>query len=568
MKNFRNNDSGFLGGTGNSSPRKNNDEFIGKPMNSSDEMQYNRFGDIASNDKSNVREKALEDIKKNLGEIKHKKKKRIASDAETAPRREKEESCKEVNIPEEVPKKHIATKKNCDQIADEIMRVVDFCLIDGMLHYYNSEYRYWKIITEANAQEIFRRIVPKKLRGFITNYTINEVYGWIKVEAPEITGEELSQRKFYLNFLNGAINWQTMERADNPQSLYFEYVLQCEIPDMEYAKKRYVDSEYKRYMRMLFSNDLDEQKAIEEIIGLVCSHIRDKKLAVFLYGPSNTGKSVLLNLMSRVVGREYTTSISFSQMSEEFAVAQLCGKWLNISGEISGATNKRLDILKSLTGNDPVTVCFKGKNHFEMRNNAFLLFACNTLPKVDVESVQSVFERILIFDCSNVVERSMWRADLVDTLFNEADIIMYRAIKGLRRLCNNNYSVTQTKLMRHKKEEYLLEYNSFIAFAQAHLTCDAEGEEASSEIQRCYNMFCRINEVKPLATNVWAQELQRMFPVRKGNITRCDRNPEVPYNARGYKGILLVDIEKLEEIIYPAELFHGEFEMKGGIDDA
>lgn len=563
----KNNDA-FLGGNNLSSSKENADYFNGKPSETIAPDRKTGFLDMRPNKRGRTNAfgygsanqrpaKKLENRSRKTQE------KELIPEAETKP----VDTYTENNILEEVPEQRKTTRMSYDQIADELMEAADFCRIDGLLHYYDEQFRCWKMVTEIQAKTVFRKIAPDWLRSNINNRSIDEAYNWIVNESKEVTDAELSKRKQYLNFQDGAVNWQTMERVKEAKELYFQYVLKCEIPDFSYCKTVYEESQYKKYMQSLFANDPEEQKIMEQVIGIICSHIRDKKLSAFLYGPSNTGKSVLLNLMEKIVGREFTSSISFSQMSEEFAVAQMCGKWLNISGEISGATNKRLDTLKSLTGNDPVTVSFKGKDHFPMYNKAFLLFACNLLPKIDVESVQSVFERILIFDCSNAIDRSEWCDNLADILYAESDIVMYRAIKGLRNLNKNNFMIQPTEVMKRKKEQYLLEYNSFIAFAQKYLEKDADGEEASCTIQEYYHVFCQQNDVKPLAMNIWTQELQKMFPVKKGNITKRERQPGVPYNARGYKGITLVNTESLLEEVYPPELFNADDDIGGDQDD-
>lgn len=440
-------------------------------------------------------------------------------------------------------------------LAETLMENASFCVIDEALYCYSETERCWKYITEAGAKETIRILAPSNMRRFISNNSINEIYYWLKVIAPKITDDMLITRKQYINFRNGTIDWESGKKNKNPKELYCEFTVQCDIPDEEECERMYAESRYKKYMETLFASDVKQIKVFEEIMGICCTHIRDKKMAVFLYGSSNTGKSVMLNLMSKLIGKCNTSSISFSQMSEVFAVVQLCGKWLNISGEISGATNKRLDILKSLTGNDPVTACFKGKDFFEMRNKAFLLFACNTLPEIDVESVQSVYERVVIFDCNTPVPRSEWVDDLENLLYEECEIIMWRAMKGLRRLKKRNFQLEPTKRMIQKKQEYLLESNSFIAFARDHICADSDGEEASSQIEEYYRLYCEENNVKPLAANIWSKELQKLYSVTKGNITSQNRRPGVTYNARGYKGISLCNIEHMQERLYPTAVW-------------
>lgn len=276
--------------------------------------------------------------------------------------------------------------------------------------------------------------------------------------------------------------------------------------------------------------------------------MRDSKHSFFLYGPSNTGKSVILNLLKRILGIEFTSSLSFSQLGNEFAVAQLVGKWLNISGEMSGVANRRIDLFKSLVGNDLVTACFKGKDHFQFHNQALLVFACNNFPEISPELVEAFASRILIFPFLNIVPRDKWISDLSERLFSEIDIIIPRAVEGLIRLRKQNYEFAETPAMCQCKESFLGEANSFLVFAKKHLVEDPEGQCTSSLIQQKYYAFCKKEDLSPSADNVWSKLLQETFSVKKGNITS---GPEIEkgfakYNARGYKGISLVHLDELE----------------------
>lgn len=425
-----------------------------------------------------------------------------------------------------------------------LMEIHTFVTIDDILHCYDSRQGFWRCIPEKESKDALRKMIPQEHRPMVTGLTISESYHWIKTECPVISNDTLYERKDYINYANGVFSLNTQSLLPHNPDYYFQNVLQVDCPGTKNAQGSF----YEDFLSNTFGNDKDTIRCFEEFLGLALSSVRDSKQAFFLYGPSNTGKSVILNVLKRILGIEFTSSLSFSQLGNEFAVAQLVGKWLNISGEMSGVANKRLDLFKSLVGNDLVTACFKCKDHFQFRNQALLVFACNNFPEISPELVEAFASRILIFPFLNVVPRDKWIPDLSEKLFSERNVIISHAIKGLIRLRRRNYEFIETAAMCRCKEAFLGEANSFILFAKNHLQEDTDGQCTSEIIRQKYWDFCKKHELEILADNVWSRLLQQSFSAKKGNITS---GPEIEknhskYNARGYKGIRLIGLEELE----------------------
>lgn len=425
-----------------------------------------------------------------------------------------------------------------------LMECCLFVMIDDTLHFYDSKQGFWRCVPEKDSKDALRKMVPHDLRSGVTALTISEAYYWIKTECPIISNDTLNKRKDYLNFANEVFSLESQKFLPHNPELYFQNVLQVKYPGHNDIEGTY----YKDFLENTFGNDEDTILRFEEFLGLAISSVRDSKQSFFLYGPSNTGKTVILNMLKRILGTDFTSSLSFSQLGNEFAVAQLVGKWLNVSGEMSGVANKRIDLFKSLVGNDLITACFKGKDHFQFHNQALLVFACNNFPDISSELVEAFASRIQIFPFLNVVPRDKWIPDLSEKLFSETDFIIRHAIKGLIRLRKRNYEFTETAAMRRCKESFLGEANSFLLFVKNHLKDNSNGQCTSDNIRRKYYAFCKKQDLMPLADNVWSKLLQETFSVKKCNITS---GPEIEenrskYNSRGYKGISLIRLEELE----------------------
>lgn len=431
-------------------------------------------------------------------------------------------------------------KMTPSELANILTKDYQFILIDENLHCYNKESGYWSCIPEKDSKTILRRLIPPKLRCYITNFTLTEIYNWLKIDCDVINKASLVQRKNYLNFMDVVYSIEEGKTMPHDKKYYFQNVLQIPYNNINPSDGK----NYQYFMNSTFGEDNATIRCFEEFLGLAISPIRDVKQSFFLYGPSNTGKSVILNVLKEIVGIEFTSSLSFSQLGNEFAVAQLVGKWLNISGEMSGVANRRIDIFKSLTGNDLVTACFKGKDHFQFQNQALLVFACNNFPEISYEVVEAFASRIIMFPFSNVIPREKWIPDLSEKLLQEKDIIIKRAIKGLKRLQKRNYEFQETDSMYQCKQVFLGDSNSFLLFARRCIVENPNGQCSSSSIKKCYHEFCSRHNLQQVADNVWSKTLLELYPAQKCNITSGPEIEEgiISYNSRGYKGIILLPL--------------------------
>ena len=84
-------------------------------------------------------------------------------------------------------------------------------------------------------------------------------------------------------------------------------------------------------------------------------------------GPSNTGKSVLSNLLRALVGERNTAAGTLQRLenrAERFETAKFAGKRLAVFSECQDYSGQ-LQVLKALTGDDSVPAEIKGGRHFD-----------------------------------------------------------------------------------------------------------------------------------------------------------------------------------------------------------
>lgn len=422
-------------------------------------------------------------------------------------------------------------------LSEILMELFSFILFEDQLYTYQKDEGFWKMLCETESQREIRKMIPEGFREGVSRSVLCEIYEWLRTQSP-VVERKLLQSKYFLNFKDCAINWRNGNECDKRKKLYFRYVLQLEYSSLENSG----NGAYVQFLDDVFGDDSQTKREFRKFIGLCLSDIRNLKICFFLYGVSNSGKSVVLNLLKKLVGAEWCSSLSFSQMDSEFAITQLLGKRLNLSGEVSGASNKRLDIFKSLTGNDTVTACFKGKDHFQFENQSLLVFACNSFPKIQaLEEFDSFLSRVIIFPFLNAKPREQWVDNLEELLMADSRAIIDDAFRGLRELEEDDYCFNETDSMKKCKQEFIGTYNSFALFAEKAIVYDCRGTVKSRDIKKAYQKFCDEEGYPALADNVWGPYLKTKYGCISKTLTITDGI--APRRIRGYQGISLLKCE-------------------------
>lgn len=115
---------------------------------------------------------------------------------------------------------------------------------------------------------------------------------------------------------------------------------------------------------------------------------------MLLVGKGLNGKSILLRLVERFLGRDNVSGETLQRLlKEKFSVANLFKKMANVDADVShDIIFNNTGVLKKLTGNDLHIGEHKYKKPFKFPNHAKLFFSCNKIPETDTDAF---FRRIL-----------------------------------------------------------------------------------------------------------------------------------------------------------------------------
>jgi len=131
----------------------------------------------------------------------------------------------------------------------------------------------------------------------------------------------------------------------------------------------------------------DQVDVLLDVTSQVLDFTRLPEKSPFLFGPTRSGKSTFLELLVKLVGPGATSGMTMQDLeSDQFAIADLYGKRINIDADVSDEYVPSVSNLKRLTGRDPITANMKYGKRFTFINQALPVFSGNTLPTVGERS--------------------------------------------------------------------------------------------------------------------------------------------------------------------------------------
>lgn len=217
-------------------------------------------------------------------------------------------------------------------------------------------------------------------------------------------GQRLPERmdKPYLNCTNGMVDLATGRLMPHDPA-YLSHV-QVTVPFALDMDTPVYDAWLRAALRQDGHTDADVEALvadIEETAGTMLDPTRTPSKALFLFGPSRSGKSTFLRLLKAIAGNTNTSAVTLHELgSDQFATANLYGKMLNVAADLSNAHVADLSKFKMATGEDMLHANRKYGQQFGFTNQALFAFSANELPTVS-EASRAYAERMKPFHFPN-----------------------------------------------------------------------------------------------------------------------------------------------------------------------
>ena len=234
------------------------------------------------------------------------------------------------------------------------------------------------------------------------------------------------------------------------------------------------------------------QEAIDllyEAMGNCFYLLNSYRGAVMLYGKSgNNGKSTLLNMIIKLLGRENTSALSLQDTCEKFRLYDIYGKVANIGDDIPNTYFPDSSIFKKLVTGESVIAEQKQKDPITFEPFAKLFFAMNGLPTISDKS-KAFFSRILLIPLEKDFSKlNNMNVDLKNRNWTDSEMecLTRLAMEGFERLRKNG-DFTRPQVVMQALEEYERENNPVREFVEEYT--ERNGQLDKKPIETVYGDY-------------------------------------------------------------------------------
>jgi putative DNA primase/helicase len=414
-------------------------------------------------------------------------------------------------------------------------------------------------IYKHGGEVIIKKAIEVLFGPIASGYDVNEVIGHVQ-RATYVDRDELNADKSILNLKNGLFNTTTRELKPHTPEFYSTVRLPlCYDLDAEAVR-------FKEFLEQVV--DSADIPVIEEAFGYCLYRGYPFHKGFLFVGAGSNGKSTLLSVLERFLGKENTTNVLIHAIeSNRFAAYKLFGKLAVINADLPDKTLKSTGTFKSITGEDTIDAEIKFKAGIVFKNFAKVFISANKVP-VTYDTTFAFFSRWVIVNFPNQFVQAFPQMLIEDEgdakktnphllkrilknppkhrintqkyikdgremgvnqnplkeLSTEEELsgILNIALVGLERLLNNGM-FTYTKSIEETREAYLTLSDPLYGFIKECCLLDPEAGTTKSDFYLKYVQYCKANGRVPSTSNMVGRILPTIITVsdftpRFGNV--------------------------------------------------
>ena len=247
---------------------------------------------------------------------------------------------------------------------------------------------------------------------------------------------------------------------------------------------------FRAFLKEVVPSDTERLK-LQEYAGYTLMHwALPYHKALFLVGPTASGKSTFLDTINAMLGEGTVSSLTPQQLTgERFAGAELYGKWANIRNDIPAATVKNTGAFKEIVGGDAIKAERKRKDPFMFEPTAKQLFAANELPATETDD-EAFYRRILLCPFPETIPAAERDKHLDQKLQAELPGVLNWAIEGLQRLMNNG-GFTGDRSPGRTQDTWQKWSDSVSRFKDAAIDESGDEQIPKTKLYAAYIEYCR-----------------------------------------------------------------------------
>lgn len=213
--------------------------------------------------------------------------------------------------------------------------------------------------------------------------------------------------------------------------------------------------------------------------------------ALFILGPTASGKSTFLNVLQSVMGEENVSNQSLQGLvNDRFGKATIYGKLANIDNDLSRNAVKEVGAFKKLTAGDPILIEEKYQQPFSFRVSQKQIYSANQVPEV-ANADDAFFRRWIHVRFPNTVPESDRDPSLERRLTTEEELsgVLNWMLEGYARLMEQD-GFTGERSIKEKRSLWNSHGDSLDRFIESEVVEDLSAQSAKDAVYAEYRQFC------------------------------------------------------------------------------
>jgi len=283
---------------------------------------------------------------------------------------------------------------------------------------------------------------------------------------------------------------------------------------------------FRQFLSEIFSSDTDaEQKAqtVLEMMGYSMLRSCAFERFVILIGEGANGKSVLLKVLTALLGHSNVSAVCPSQFENPFQRAHMHGKLANIVSELRENGELEDATLKAVVSGEIISAEHKFQAPFDFRPYCTCWFGTNHMPQTRDFS-DAIYRRAVILTFNQKFQDAACDPHLSDKLIAELPGIFNMVLEALEHAIAQQ-AITDPPSSIEAKKHWRMESDQAAQFVEECCALSNDYESASHDVYAGYQQ--------------WAKETGSLRPLNRKNFTcRLKRFGVEPFKGTGGKRML------------------------------
>lgn len=249
---------------------------------------------------------------------------------------------------------------------------------------------------------------------------------------------------------------------------------------------------------------------VKRAVGYCLTGSMVEQVFFFCHGSGANGKSVFLGVLRSLLG-DYAKQADFStflvQHTEKVRndLAALNGARLITATEAEEGGQLSMQVIKSWTGEDPITTRFLFGEFFTFRPVGKLWLAANNKPAISDRNL-AAWRRVRLIPFTVTIPEERQDKKLEQKLLKELPGILNWALEGLKDYLENG--LQPPAAVKIATNEYRLENDSLSQFISTCCIVDKLKVCTNRDLFTAYQIFCRDTGLRALSQHKFSTELK------------------------------------------------------------